>query len=124
MRASYFSILFTDAGSDPPSVLTDAHVLQLSQQLTDVGSLRTLAYRGLNLEPSDVESAITNAPNDIQTAAHNVLQEWMKRQEKREEAYLKLTEVLDECNMKMLAAKLKEWVESPSPETQMSEQSS
>ena len=94
----------------------------MSKQLTDFGTLRTLAYRGLKLESSDIESAITNAPNDIQTAAYKVLQEWMKQQEKMEENYPKLVEALNECSMKSLASKLKEWVESPSPETQISEQ--
>ena len=82
-----------------------------------------MAYLGLRLKPSDVESAITNAPNDIQTASHRVLQKWMKQQERREEAYPKLVEALNECSMNMLALQLKEWVESPNPEIQMSEQS-
>ena len=108
----------------PSSVtLTEAHIFQLSQELTTVGVLHKFAYKGLNMEPSDVESATTNAPNDIQTAAYKVLQTWMKQQEKEEETYPKLLEILKECNLKMLASKLKEWVESPSPETQMSEQS-
>ena len=118
-----FLLLFSGRGSNSSWILTEVHVFQLSRELTNLGDLHKLAYRGLKLEPSDVEAAITNAPNDIQTAAHRVLQEWMKQQERREEAYSKLLEALNECSMNMLASQLKEWVESPIPATQMSEQS-
>ena len=113
-------LLLTGRGSNSSWVLTDAHILRVSQQLTDVGTLRTLGYRGLKLDSSEIESAITNSPNDIQTAAYKVLQEWMKQQEKREETYSKLVEALNECNMKMLVLKLTEWVEEPSLSLELS----
>ena len=109
-----FCYLFLGRGSNSSWILTDAHVVQLSRELTNLGDLRKLAYRGLKLESSDVESAITNAPNDIQTAAYRILQEWMKQQEHEEEIYTDLKEALNECNMKMLVSKLTGWVEEPS----------
>ena len=108
-----YRYLFLGRRSNPPWILTDAHVVQVSKELTTRGDLNKLAYRGLKLEPSEVESAITNAPNDIQTAAYSVLREWMKQQEHREETYTDLKEALAECNMKMLVSKLTEWVEEP-----------
>ena len=68
-------------------VLTDEHLVQLPQRLTNFGNLRSLAYRGLKLEHEEheeIEQPITNQPNDVQSAAHDILQTWVKQQETRE----------------------------------------
>ena len=82
--------------------LEDKHLFSLSQNLGNTGNLRTLAYRGLVLEHSQVESAINNHPNDIQTAAYEVLSTWSKDQQDRAEAHIKLNSALHECDLGIL----------------------
>ena len=90
--------------------LKDVHIYQLSTKITNMGDLRTLAYRGLKLKHEDIESAINNHPNDIQSAAHKVLRTWCLQQPKQE-ALGSLHEALRECEMKGLSAELTKWVE-------------
>ena len=82
--------------------LEDKHLFSLSQNLGNTGNLRTLAYRGLALEHSQVESAINNHPNDIQAAAYEILSTWSKDQEDKAEAHIKLNSALQECDLGIL----------------------
>ena len=100
--------------------LSDVHVLQLSQRLTNPGDLKTLAYQGLKLESHEIESAISNKPNDIQSAAHEILKIWQKQQSNEKKAYSKLVAALTECKMHMLVSQLKQWTEEKSDQTKMS----
>ena len=94
----------------PNEILKDVHVHQLAAKITNSGELRKLAYRGLKLEAEDIESAVTNHGDDIQSAAHKVLRTWCLQQPKQE-ALGSLHEALRECKMKGLSAELTKWVE-------------
>ena len=91
-----------------PTRLEDKHLFSLSQNLGNAGNLRTLAYRGLTLEHSEVESAVNNHPNDIQSAAFEVFSTWSKDQQDRTEAHIKLKSALRECDLGFLANILEE----------------
>ena len=88
--------------------LEDTHIVILSQSLGNFGNLRTLAYGGLTLEHPQVESAIENHPNDIQTAAHKIISTWSQDQENRAEALTKLKTALQKCDMGSLVSVLEE----------------
>ena len=92
-------------------ILTDEHLLRLSQRLTNYGNLRCLAYTGLKVKHHQIESAITNNPNDVQSAACGILQIWMKQYESREEAFNHLYLALTASQLNMLAQELMEWGE-------------
>ena len=100
--------------------LSDVHVLQLSQRLTNQIDLRTLGYRGLKVEPHEIELAINNKPNDIQSAAYEILKIWQKQQSNEKEAYSNLVAALTECQMHMLVSQLKQWTEEKTGQTKMS----
>ena len=91
-------------------ILKDVHVHHLAAKITNSGELRKLAYRGLKLEAEDIEPAISNHSNDIQSAAHKVLRTWCLQQPKQE-ALGSLQEALCKCEMKGLSAELTKWVE-------------
>ena len=98
-------------------VLTDEHLVRLSQRLTNYGNLRSLAYRGLKLEHEEIETSITNNPNDVQSAAHYILQTWVKQQETREKAFSGIYLALKESQLQMLADELLQWEENRGRET-------
>ena len=93
-------------------VLTDEHIVKLSQRLTNYGNLRSLGYRGLKLEHEEIETSITNNPNDVQSAAHSILQTWSKQQETREKAFSEMYAALQESQLQMLAEELLQWEEN------------
>ena len=95
--------------SPPPSgLLLDSDVQWLSERFTEEGVLKKLAYRGLKMESHDIQSAIKNHPNDIQSAAHDVLRKWQITQSNREEALRNLLAALEKSNMKSFAEELKQ----------------
>ena len=98
-------------------VLTDEHLVWLSQRLTNYGNLRSLAYRDLGLQPEEIEPSITNNPNDVQSAVHDILQTWVKQQETREKAFSDIYTALKESQLQMLAEELLEWEENRRRET-------
>ena len=93
-------------------ILTDKHLLWLSQRLTNYGNLRSLAYTGLKVNHHQIESAITNKPNDVQSAAYEILQTWQKQYQNREEAFSHLYSALRVSQLNMLAQELVEWGEN------------
>ena len=95
--------------------LLDSDIQRLSQRFTDVGLLRQLAYGGLKMKSHDIESAISNHPNDIQSAAHNVLRKWQFTQVNREEALRNLLAALEENSLKSLAEELKQMMRTSNP---------
>ena len=88
--------------------LEDTHLVSLSQKLGNLGHLRSLACRGLTLEYSEIEPAINNHSNDIQTAAYEILSTWSKDQQDRVEAHIKLNSALRGCDLGFLANVLEE----------------
>ena len=92
---------------NPGSKLLDTHVVLLSQKLTNHGILIDLGCRGLKLEYRDIDAAISNNQNDIQSAAYRVLQILLRKQRNRREAYRNLHAALQECQMQMLIDELK-----------------
>ena len=98
-------------------VLTDEHLVRLSQRLTNYGNLRSLAYRGLKLEYEEIEMSITNKPNDVQSAAYDILQTWAKQQETKEKAFSDVYAALKESQLQMLAEELLQWEENRARET-------
>ena len=78
---------------------------------------RCLAYRGPKLEHEEIETSITNNPNDVQSAAHGILQTWSKQQETREKAFTEIYAALQESQLQMLAEELMQWEENRRSET-------
>ena len=105
------------ADNTKKGVLTDEHIVKISQRLTNYGNLRSLAYRGLKLEHQEIETSITNNPNDVQSAAHDILQTWSKQKETREEAFGDIYAALQESQLEMLAEELLQWEENRGRET-------
>ena len=95
--------------------LLDPVIQRLSQCFTDAGLLRQFAYGALKMKSHDIESAISNHPNDIQSAAHDVLRKWQFTQADREEALRNLFAALEESNLKSLAEELKQWMRTSKP---------
>ena len=91
--------------------LTDAHIVQLSERLTNYGNLRSLAYRGLRLEHHLVESA-TTSKQPIEASSYHLLNSWVKQQVNRRVACQCLYLALNECQMPMLAEELAQWVQN------------
>ena len=111
-----------DEVQHPKDVLKDEHIYILSTKITNKGELSKLAYRGLKLEIEDVESALSNNPNDIQSAAHKVLRTWLQKQTK-ESALGALHAALQECEMKGLSDELTKGVEGSFVPLQLSQES-
>ena len=86
--------------------LTDEHLVLISELIGCVSEVRNLGVRVLKLSESDVQSALTNNPKDIQSAAYEVLQKWFLQQESRQEALSSLVQSLRENKMNLWAAKL------------------
>ena len=91
----------TEFETEKTGMLTDVHIVQLSGSIINVGELRTLAYKGLLMDHSEIEQSIANKPHDIKSTAHDVLLTWFRQQKSRQEAYAKLQEALYKCKMVM-----------------------
>ena len=70
-----------------------------------------LGINGLKLRKNIIEAALYRHPKDIQDAAHDVLSEWVKRQENMVDAYGSLLASLKHCQMNQLANDLRQLVE-------------
>ena len=109
-----------DQEQHPKEVLKDEHIQQLSTKITNKGELSKLAYRGLKLESEGVESALSNNPSDIQSAAHKILKTWLQKQTK-ENALGALHAALQECGMKGLSDELTKGVDGSKGPSQLSQ---
>ena len=107
---------------NPGSKLLDTHIVLLSQKLTNRRILIDLGCRGLKLGYHDIDAAISNNQNDIQSAAYRVLQIWLRKQRNGTEAYRNLRAALQECEMQMLVDQLVQWGEASSGSPGMSEE--
>ena len=67
--------------------LTGAKLVKLSNKITKPSMLRTLATVGLQMKETTVDSQLVNHPNDINSAAYEVLKEWRNTQVDQTEAY-------------------------------------
>ena len=87
--------------------LTDSDLVNLSQDLTSQGAIRSLAINGLNMNKEKVDAHFTNYQNDIREAAYKVLEEWSKSQANKKEARTKLIQALRTVNFPNLVENLK-----------------
>ena len=74
--------------------------------MTDLGILRTLAYRELKLKDHEIQSNITNKQHDVQSVTHELLRIWHRKWNNMEEAFTNLHTALMECDLIMLADEL------------------
>ena len=88
--------------------LTDEHIVDLSKRITCESELVNLGVKVLKLPKFIIRAAIYNK-KEIQDAAHEVLNTWLKKQENREEAFNNLQSALLENEMNQLAAELRLW---------------
>ena len=91
----------TEIEAEKTEILTDVHLVQLSGSIINVGELRTLAYKGLLMDHTEIEQSIANKPHDIKSAAHDVLLTWFQQQKNRHEAYVKSQDALHKCKKVM-----------------------
>ena len=85
-----FTILSTTFIVDASGTLTDALIVELSDRISSKEKLRTFGMKILKLPEHKIESAVTNNPRSIQSAAYDVLSLWVKQQTNRKEAYSNL----------------------------------
>ena len=60
--------------------MNEMGIKKLSQNIRSIGDLRALAYRGLKLDSSHIEPAISGEEEDCQTAGNEILLNWLKEQ--------------------------------------------
>ena len=73
-------------------VLSDTHIQLLSHKL-NMDDMYRLAVK-LDISPEDVEADFAKFCTNKTVVIHNTLDQWMKGQDSREEAYRKLVEAL------------------------------
>ena len=64
----------------------DKDILGIGHKITDYGILWQLAYAGLKLKHHEVEPIVTNKQNDIQSATHELLSKWQRKQNSKKNA--------------------------------------
>ena len=89
-------------------VLDDCHIFELSKRITTESELMNLGINGLKLRKNIIEAALYRHPKDIQDAAHDILSEWVKRQENMVDTYQNLLTSLKHCQMNQLATDLRQ----------------
>ena len=92
-------------------ILTDIHILHLSQRITNQNDLLTFGIDILDLPKYKVDSAITNH-REIGSAVYDVLKTWFKAQHDRKQAYTVLYNSLRENKWDLLATELQKWAGS------------
>ncbi len=85
--------------------LTDAHILELSENITNLTDLRELGVRVLGLKLQQIESAHTNSKT-INEAACNILQKWRRKQNSPQEALILLCAQLRQVGWNQLVRDL------------------
>ena len=90
--------------------LTDAHIWDLAQRITDIHQLLDLGLKILKVQGYRVDAAVNNE-TEIQLAALRILKIWFNAQPNRQEAYRHLLSGLRECQYNQLASNLQQWVE-------------
>ena len=91
----------TETETEKTEMLTDLHLVQLSGSILNVGELRNLAYKGLQMDHNEIEQSIANKPHDIKSAAHDILLTWFRQQKNRCAAYITMQEALQKCKIVM-----------------------
>ena len=102
-------------------MLTDDHLLDLSERITSKDTLKHLGTNGLQLGEHQIDQVLqeysTSGYNGrvfdssrMPEAAHDVLDMWLKKQTSRETAFRELVRALQSCKMIELAWQLQEWV--------------
>ena len=103
-------------------LLTDEHILKLSERIRCQSELLNLGVRTLKLPERIVQTALTNK-NEIQSAANDVLQTWFKKQKNGAEAFSNIQNALEESGLNLLAMELRNWVENTADSQVISETS-
>ena len=80
-------------------------LLKLSKDLHK-DELRNLAIQGLGMEASIVANALANNPGDINSAAYQVLEQWLKSQENASIAHTNLNQALIDAKIPLYAKHL------------------
>ena len=97
---------------DSSGTLTDALIVELSDRISNKDKLRTFGINVLKIPEHTIESAVTNNPRSIQSAAYDVLSLWGKQQNNRQEAFSSLQAALGGSGLDDLADSLSRWVEN------------
>ena len=92
--------------------LTDALIVELSDRISAEEKLKKLCMTVLKLPRHKFESALSNNPRSIQSAAYDVLSLWEKQQNNRQEAYTAMQAALGGSEMEDLAECLSKWMEN------------
>ena len=76
----------------------------LANKITERSKLFCLAIHGLALDPSAVQTCVTNHERDISGAAHQVLTDWINNEIDRKVAYDKMCRALahEEVKLRLL----------------------
>ena len=90
-----------------PDGFTSPKLLRLSKKLTSVNDLRRLGIDGLRLEATKVDSCKQNNPNDIISAAYDLLTEWSKSQPNKITASKNIREALKRAEMSSLIVEIR-----------------
>ena len=93
--------------------MTDAHLVELSQRISNTELLFDLGIKVLKLHHNVIDAALTNEIRDIWGAAHSILNTWYMAQVDKQQAYVALSTALIENQLSMFAAELMKWVERP-----------
>ena len=93
-------------GNGEEECLTDEHIVRLSERISSEGEVRNLGLKVLKLSQPDIQSALTNNPKDIQSAAYEVLQKWFRQKESGQQTLSSLVESLRENEMNSLVTEL------------------
>ena len=98
--------------TNPSGTLTDALIVELSDRISNKDKLRKFGITVLKIPENTIESAVTNNPRSIQSAAYDVLSLWQKQQTNRQEAFSSLQAALGGSELDDLANSLSRWVEN------------
>ena len=109
---SCFTTLSTTFIVDASGTLSDALIVELSDRISTTEKLKKLCITVLELPRYTFESAVTNNPRSIQSAAYDVLSLWEKQQNNRKEAYSKLQAALGDSELSNLVDSLSRWMEN------------
>ena len=74
----------------------------MSNRIGDKNELQRLGEVVLKLPENKIRSALTTNPGDIQTAAHDVLSDWVRQQTDRKTAFKRLRDALVKNQMSYL----------------------
>ena len=87
--------------------LTSSKLFRLSGHITNAYDLRSLGIDGLRVEANKVDTLIHNHPNDISSAAYDLLRDWSKTQPNKIIALERMLEALQRVKMSSLITEIR-----------------